>query len=468
MTSNNRSPKELWQAFLENIRPKLSNHVLDTWFKPVNCIAFESGTARLEVRDQFLRDWLADHYLAFIREGLSSVAGQAVKVTWVINPALAAPPEEPPPSESPKSVSYVVDEPEGTVRAGIDDENEKRRTLNKRYIFDNFVCGPSNHFAFAACKAVAENPGQSYNPVFIFGGVGLGKTHLLSAIGHQILKDRPRAHVIYTSSEQFTNEVINAVLGSKLEDFRSKYRSNCDVILMDDIQLIAGKERTQHEFFHIFNTLYDSQRQIVVTSDKLPHEIPDIEERLRNRFQWGLIADIQPPEIETRVAILRKKALSEGLNLEDDVIFFLAKNIRSNVRELEGALVRVVAHASLSGAPVTIDYARNVLTDILTSRSSQLSVESIQKMVAAYFQIRMSDLKSHRRLKALVRPRQVAMYLARKHTGASFPELGSRFGDKDHTTIMSAYSRIDDLIKVDAALRAQVIEIERQLDTSTK
>ena len=419
--SHSNNANELWLDFLESVRSKLSSHVLETWLRPVRCNGLENGVVILEVRDQFFRDWLKDHYLDFIRNGLSQHLGQKITIDWHINPEMAGRVEESVPE---------TEKPAATVASSIDDGLEKRRQLNKRYVFDSFVCGPSNQFAFAACKAVAKNPGQSYNPLFIFGGVGLGKTHLLSAIGHRILQDRPRANVIYTSSEQFTNEVINAVLGSKLEEFRSKYRSNCDVILMDDIQLIAGKERTQHEFFHIFNTLYDSQRQIVVTSDKLPHEIPEIEERLRNRFQWGLIADVQPPEIETRVAILRKKAATEQIELPDEVGFFLAKNIRSNVRELEGALVRIIAHASLTGTAITVDYARNVLSDILSNRGTQVSVEAIQKIVATYFQVRVADLKSHRRLKALVRPRQVAMYLCRKHTDSSFPELGSRFGDK--------------------------------------
>ncbi len=456
-TSRADSANDLWVDFLESVRNKISRHVLETWLRPVRCSHFEKGTVVLEVRDQFLRDWLKDHYLDFIRNGLAEHLGEKISIDWRINPDMPGREEE-------TAAETEREEPQPTVAESINDGQEKRRHLNKRYVFDSFVCGPSNQFAFAACKAVAKNPGQSYNPLFIFGGVGLGKTHLLSAIGHRILQDNPRANVIYTSSEQFTNEVINAVLSSKLEEFRSKYRSNCDVILMDDIQLIAGKERTQHEFFHIFNTLYDSQRQIVVTSDKLPHEIPEIEERLRNRFQWGLIADVQPPEIETRVAILRKKAASEQFELPDDVGFFLAKNIRSNVRELEGALVRIIAHASLTGTAITVDYARNVLSDILSNRGTQVSVEVIQKIVATYFQVRVADLKSHRRLKALVRPRQVAMYLCRKHTDSSFPELGSRFGDKDHTTVMSACRRVDDLIKNDPSVRGQVLELERQLD----
>jgi chromosomal replication initiator protein len=455
-----RTPEDLWQGFLTQVQGKLSSYVLETWLKPVRCTTFENGTVTLEVRDQFFRDWLADHYLDFIRNELSAISGETLAIEWAVSPE--------PRQQTTVSVAPAHIEDEGSGVSESIDHSEKRRQLNPRYVFETFVPGPSNQFAFAACKAVAENPALSYNPLFIFGGVGLGKTHLLSAIGHHILKQKPDTRIIYSSSEQFMNEVINAVRFSKLDEFHHKYRKNCDVLLMDDIQLIAGKERTQHEFFHIFNTLYDSQRQIVVTSDKLPHEIPEIEERLRTRFQWGLIADIQPPEIETRVAILRKKGESEGVELSDDVTFFLAKNIRSNVRELEGALVRILAHASLTGTLISVDYARQVLADILSSKAAQVSVESIQKMVATYYQVRVIDLKSSRRVKTLVRPRQVAMYLCRKHAGASYPELGSRFGDKDHTTIMSACKKVEAQLKADPTLRGQVLELERQLDVQNK
>ena len=448
----------LWNAFLEDAATSLSSHVFDTWMAPIQCRAYTGGTLHLEVRDRFFRDWLHDHYVDFLRDGLAAKAGESVAIELHINPQLGG--EET--DEAPEPADEKTDKV--TVADGMDLAAERKRHLNPRYVFDSFVAGPSNEFAFAACKAVAEKPGTSYNPLFIFGGVGLGKTHLLSAIGQQILKDKPHTRIVYTSSEQFTNDVINAVLGNKLEEFRAKYRRDCDCILIDDIQLIAGKERTQHEFFHIFNTLYDSQRQIVVTSDRLPHEIPDIEERLRNRFQWGLIADIQPPEIETRIAILRKKAAADGVHLDDDVTFFLAKTIRSNVRELEGALVRVVAHASLTRSEITVEYARQVLADIISGRDQKVSVESVQKIVAGYYQLRVADLKSRRRQKTLVRPRQVAMYLARKHAGSSFPDLGSRFGDKDHTTIMSACKKIDSLLKSDPDLRSQVLDIERRLD----
>lgn len=455
-----KTAAELWGDFLTAASGKLSAHVIDSWLAPIRCARFENATVFLEVRDQFARDWLRDHYVDFIRDELSIVAGEQVAVDWVVNPELRL--VDPIPAH--EEDEHENNAPSGGTTESVDVSSGQSRQLNARYVFDTFVAGPSNQFAFAACKAVAENPATSYNPLFLFGGVGLGKTHLLSAIGHQILKDKPRARIIYTSSEAFVNEVINAVRFSKLDEFHNKYRRNCDVFLVDDIQLIAGKDRTQHEFFHIFNTLYDSQRQIVVTSDKLPHEIPDIEERLRNRFQWGLIADVQPPEIETRVAILRKKAESERVTLADEVIFFLAKNIRSNVRELEGALVRLMAHASLTGSPLTADYAQTVLADILQSRSLQLSVESIQKLVCSYYQIKIVDLKSPRRQRILVRPRQVAMYLCRKHAGASFPELGARFGDKDHTTIMSACKKVDSLLKTDAALRKEILELERRLD----
>ncbi len=456
-TAPDKTPQELWEGFLHRVEDRLSGHVLETWLRPVRCVEHRDGIVVLEVRDQFARDWLADHYLDFIRTHLSEEAGEDVGIDWAINPAPAQNEDR----SDPEPMADEIRSHRSNGKSRLDTGN---RQLNPRYIFETFVAGPSNQFAFAASQAVADKPATSYNPLFLFGGVGLGKTHLLSAIGHEILRTKPGMRIIYTSSEQFVNEVINAVRFGKLDEFHAKYRRNCDVFLVDDIQLLAGKDRTQHEFFHIFNTLYDSQRQIVVTSDKLPHEIPDIEERLRNRFQWGLIADVQPPEIETRVAILAKKAESEGVHLADDVAFFLAKNIRSNVRELEGALVRLVAHASLTGQEITVDYAKLVLADILTTKAQALSVEAIQKTVAGFYQVKVSDLKSKSRQRILVRPRQVAMYLCRKHAGASFPELGSRFGDKDHTTVMSACKKIDNLLKNDPTLRKEVHDLERKLD----
>jgi chromosomal replication initiator protein len=448
------SNDRLWEDFLVLITPKLSRHVVETWMRPIQFQSFIGGVVTLAVADQFSRDWLNDHYLSFIRDHLAELIGAPVAVDWLIDSKIAAR----------NTIVEHANEDTSEVPESADPANDKRRHLNSRYVFDTFVAGPSNQFAYAACKAVSEKPAKAYNPLFLFGVTGLGKTHLLSAIGHQILRDCPSTRVIYTSSEQFMNEVINAVRFSTLDEFHQKYRKNCDILLMDDIQLIAGKERTQHEFFHIFNTLYDSQRQIVVTSDKLPHEIPEIEDRLRTRFQWGLIADIQPPEIETRIAILRKKAENEKIAISNDVVFFLAQHIRTNVRELEGALVRVVAHASLTRMPVSVEYARDILADVISNKINKVSIESIQKIVASYFQIRVSDLKSNRRVRLLVKPRQIAMYLCRKHAGASYPELGSRFGNKDHTTVMSAYRKMEAQLLTDSILRNQMLELEKKLD----
>ena len=470
--------QELWAGFIDSIRQSLSNHVVQTWLEPALCVGCDGSTVQLAVRDNFARDWLSNHYLTFIRDGLTRFTGKETVVELLVIPELFLNTDQEESSlednEEPEetNLSLVASEddaepdasPIRIVRESLDPERRSTRQLNARYTFGEFVCGPSNQFAYAATKAVAGKPGQSYNPLFIFGGVGLGKTHLLTAIGHQVLRDRPGARVVYTTAEQFTNEVVHAVMGGKLEEFRSKYRKNADLLLIDDIQLLAGKERTQHELFHVFNTLYDSQRQIVFTSDKLPHELPEMEERLRNRFQWGLIADIQPPEVETRVAILRQKAEKDGYNLPDEVAFFLAKNIRQNVRELEGALVRVSAHASLSNTALTAEHAQRVLADILPGETRKITVSSIQKLVANYFQLRVSDLKSKERRKVIVRPRQIAMYLCRKHTERSFPELSSDFGKKDHTTVLSACKKIESMIEQDPSLRSQVVDLERQMD----
>ncbi|MBT6177271.1 MAG: chromosomal replication initiator protein DnaA [Deltaproteobacteria bacterium] len=472
--------QELWQGFIESIRSNLSSHVVQTWFEPALCVGADNATIQLALRDSFARDWLSNHYLTFIHDGLTRFTGREMVVELQVVPELFMNTE--PDDESLDDLEEDLQAPEQDrlelvaplndtddspiriVRESLDPERRSVRQLNRRYTFNEFVCGPSNQFAYAATKAVAGKPGQSYNPLFIFGGVGLGKTHLLTAIGHQVLQERPGARVVYTTAEQFSNEVVNAVMGGKLEEFRSKYRKNADLLLIDDIQLLAGKKRTQHELFHLFNTLYDSQRQIVFTSDKLPHELPEMEERLINRFQWGLIADIQPPEVETRVAILRQKAEKDGYYIPDDVAFFLAKNCSQNVRELEGALVRVTAHASLSNTPLTAEHAQRVLADILPGNTKKITVSSIQKLVANYFQLKVSDLKSKERRKVIVRPRQIAMYLCRKHTEHSFPELSSEFGKKDHTTVLSACKKIDSMLQQDPSLRSQVVDLERQMD----
>ena len=343
----------------------------------------------------------------------------------------------------------------------------RRSVLLPKYTFDNFVVGASNQFAHAASKAVANQPGDHYNPLFIYGGVGLGKTHLVNAIGHQVLDRNENARVVYLSSESFMNELIAALRRDRMDEFKAKFR-RIDVLIVDDVQFLAGRERTQEEFFHTFNSLYDGHHQIVLTSDKFPKEIPDLEERLRNRFEWGLIADIQPPDVETRIAILEKKAEFEGIELPPDVANFLAENIDSNVRELEGSLTRLGAFASLNKCPITVDFARDVLQSVLRDRVERaITIESIQKAVCDFFRIRPNDLRSKRRTRTVALPRQVAMYLCRRYTNASFPVIGDRFGGRDHSTVIHAHQVIERRVREDPAFRATVERLERLLDRSS-
>jgi chromosomal replication initiator protein len=334
--------------------------------------------------------------------------------------------------------------------------------FEKKYTFNTFVVGPSNQFAHAAAKAVADAPGRAYNPLFIYSGVGLGKTHLINAIGHHVQSKSPKTKVAYLSSEQFTNELINRISHQRMEEFRQKYR-NMDLLLIDDIQFIAGKERTQEEFFHTFNTLYEAQKQIVLTSDRQPKDIPDIEERLRSRFESGLIADIQAPDLETRIAILRKKADFWGIRLPDDVAEFLATMMKSNIRELEGGLVKLGAVSSLTNTEITQDLAKNELKHLLDSRERVITNEHVQKIVAETFGVKISDLKSKRRTKAVVLPRQVAMYLCRTLVGSSLPETGTFFGGKDHSTVIHAIKVIEEKKEKDPELRARIEMLIKQL-----
>ncbi|KXK22569.1 MAG: chromosomal replication initiator protein DnaA, partial [Armatimonadetes bacterium OLB18] len=337
--------------------------------------------------------------------------------------------------------------------------------LNPKYTFDTFVVGNSNQFAHAASRAVANLPSLAYNPLFIYGGVGLGKTHLLNAVGLEIHRTQKQLKVLYVHAEHFTNELINSIRYEKMFEFRKKYRESCDVLLIDDIQFIAGKERTQEEFFHTFNYLYESRRQVVVTSDRFPKDIPQLEERLRSRFEWGLIADIQAPDTETRVAILRKKAEEDRIALPDEVAMFLATHIRNNVRELEGSLIRLSAFSSLSGNEISVEMAREILKNLIPDRSRALTIEAIQKLVADHYNVKISDLKSPRRLKVLTVPRQIAMYLCRKHVKSSFPELGMKFGGKDHSTVVHAVQKIEKLLQQDLTLRNEISSLEKILQT---
>ncbi|MFC2074946.1 chromosomal replication initiator protein DnaA, partial [Bdellovibrionota bacterium] len=336
--------------------------------------------------------------------------------------------------------------------------------LNPKYNFDTFVVGSSNQFAHAAAYAVAEQPGKAYNPLFIFGGVGLGKTHLLNAIGNHILKKNPAKRIFYVSSEKFMNELINSIRYEKMEQFRKKYRDSIDVLLMDDIQFIAGKERTMEEFFHTFNSLYGSRKQIVVTSDKFPKDIEGLEERLRTRFGWGLIADIQAPEMETRVAILKNKAEIDDIYLPDDVAIFLASNIKSNIRELEGSLIRIGAFSSLTGMEISVDLTKEVLKNIIKDKEREVTIESIQKAVVHFFDIKLADMRGKKKLRVLSVPRQIAMYLCREYTEKSFPDIGKAFGGKDHSTVIHAVNKIERALKEDLTLKQQVDAIVRGIE----
>jgi chromosomal replication initiator protein len=439
--------EEIWNRTLDTLKDRVSKQIYENWFQPMKLGGLKEGEVQIRVPNRFFGDWLREHYNDLLVETLNSLLERKdVKLLFEVKPNTT--------DGSAKGRGSPEDNPERV--------STRRTLLNSKYTFKSFVVGSSNQFAHAASLAVAEAPAKSYNPLFIYGGVGLGKTHLLNAIGNLTLEQRKVESIAYVSSEQFTNEVINSIRYDRMAEFRSRYR-NTDILLVDDIQFIAGKERTQEEFFHTFNTLYESHRQIVITSDLFPKEMPSIEERLRSRFEWGLIADIQPPDLETKIAILKKKAETERVNLSDDVALFLATNIRTNIRELEGSLIRLGAFSSLTGQRVTMDLARSVLRDTLTEKEKVISVEDIQKRVTEQFQIKLAEMRSKRRTKNLVYPRQIAMYLCRELTQLSFPEIGRNFGGKDHTTVMHACRIINEQKGKDLQLRKTLEVLMKRL-----
>jgi len=438
--------ENIWHEALSELRKCVGEQNFDTWIKPVRAHQNQPNEVILEVPNKFFRDWLAENFLVTIRQTLSNLSRSPVELSLVVNPQLRE--------------SYAPAEKER-----VHHEHKKpQRTTNliPKYTFDNFVVGASNQFAHAASLAVANQPGEHYNPFFIYGGVGLGKTHLINAIGHQIMDRRLDLKVFYLSSESFMNELIGSLRRDKMDEFKTRFR-NIDVLILDDVQFLAGKERTQEEFFHTFNSLHESHRQIIITSDKFPKEIPDLEDRLRNRFEWGLIADIQPPDMETRVAIIQKKAELEGVPIPHEVAIFLASHIDSNVRELEGSLTRLSAFASLTKTELTVDLAKEVLQNTLKGARREISVEHIQKTICDHFNLRLADLKSKRRTKNVVLPRQVAMYLCRKYTSTSFPAIGTMFGGRDHSTVIHASRTIEKKIKDDPSMKATVDRIEKNL-----
>ena len=443
----------MWNDALVYIQEKVPKQVFETWFTPVVLDRIEETTAYLAVPNKFFGEWLGEHYRDLLAEAVSVAQGGGhLDVSFVVNHKQA-------PSSSP---AQQESGPADTAGRGFVASRSKRGVqLNPKYTFKSFVVGAGNQFAHAACMAVAEQPAKAYNPLFLYGGVGLGKTHLLNAIGNY-LAERSDLRIAYLTTEQFTNEVINSIRYDKMIDLRKRYR-NVDMLMIDDIQFLAGKERTQEEFFHTFNTLYEAHKQIVLSSDRFPKDMPDIEERLRSRFEWGLIADLQPPDVETRIAILRKKSEDERIALPEDVIHFLATTMKDNIRELEGSLVRVGAYSSLTGQTITLDMAKNVLRDLIGDKKKIVSIEDIQEAVGSKYHLKIADLKSRRRSKTLVHPRQIAMYLCRELTDASFPEIGRQFGGKDHTTIIHACRQITKAKEADSTLHTTLEGLKEQI-----
>jgi chromosomal replication initiator protein len=461
----------IWNSALDLLRPKVNPSNFEKWFLPLKCHGIKDNCLILDAPNRYIKEWFEDNFMDSALEALEKTGNPIYRIririreqefpkpnserqntkadlqasSFSSQSSRRSSPTSPPPSQPPS-------QPPGQT------------ALGGGYTFDSFVVGPSNQLAHAASLAVAEHPARKYNPLFIYGGVGLGKTHLLSAIGNEVRRRRNSWNINYITSERFVVEYINHIRKNRIDHFRKKYRHDCDILLIDDIQFIAGKDRTQEEFFHTFNILYEARRQIVLTSDQFPHEIPGLEDRLRNRFQWGLIADIQSPELETRIAILKKKAESDNISLPDDVAQYLATHIKTNVRELEGALIRLSAYSSLHGRAITIEFAQDSLKSLIERPDIPLSVDRIMDEVCAHFDVKVSDLKGKRRHRSVSYPRQIAMFLARKLTDQSYPEIGAQFGGKDHTTVMAAVKKIKDLEKNDPATRSCLESLYKKID----
>jgi len=445
MTGQSIVSQEVWQAALSNIQRQLVHHSFATWFRPLTLGTATGNRLQILLPNRFFKEWFEEHYLELLRSALEDLLFTRVEIELVVPNEDAPPP--PPPQQPP---------PKRTAR-----RSTSSSSLNAKYTFDSFVAGAGNQLAHAASLAVAEQISKVYNPFFVYGGVGLGKTHLLHAIGHHVLERENLVRVSYVSSEKFTNDLINAIRFDATTEFRNRYRS-VDVLLIDDIQFIAGKERTQEEFFHTFNDLYNASKQIVLTSDSIPKEIPGLEERLRSRFEWGLIADIQPPDLETKAAILRKKAQAEGVQIPDEVSLFIATNVKSNVRELEGYLVRIVAYASLTNQAITLDLAREVLKELVNGDRT-ITIPRILEVVGDFYRIKEKELLSKSRHKSIVLPRQIAMFLCRTHTNASLPDIGTEFGGKDHSTVIHACTKIRELMARDEKFRKQLHDLTNLL-----
>ena len=442
--SMNKVPliKDIWESAQETLKEKLGTTTYETWFSAISYKTEAPNTLTLEMPDEFFKDWVVEHYSAAIQTVLKNTSSESIKLDFVVNNKVLKK------TTSPKLKDFET---------GFKEQPQRPSLLNPRLTFENFVVGPSNRFAYAASRAISDSPAKAYNPFFIYGGVGLGKTHLMQAIAHQIMQNTPTIKNCYITSESFTNELINAIQHRSTQKFRQKYRG-IDVLLIDDIHFIAGKESTQEEFFNMFNSLYDAHKQIIVSSDRLPKEISNLEERLISRFSWGLVTDIQPPDFETRVAILRKKVEREPVKVPEEVLFYIAEQIKTNIRELEGALIRVVAYSLLEEKEISLDVTKGVLSDLVKEFKKNITVDSIQKVVASHFDISLQDLKTKRRNKNIILPRQIAMYLSRELTGFSLPEIGKLFGGKDHTTILYGWNKIKQCMEKDEHLK-DVIDI---------
>ncbi|TVX89823.1 chromosomal replication initiator protein DnaA [Paenibacillus agilis] len=432
-----RQVNEHWQEVLSVIQSKLSKPSFDTWFKATNAVKYTDKIIIITAPNTFAVEWLESRYTNLVSSTIYEMNGKQVDVKFIIEEAAEPEPE-------------IVPLPAPVVRTS--NEEPVASQLNPKYTFDTFVIGSNNRFAHAASLAVAEAPAKAYNPLFLYGGVGLGKTHLMHAIGHYIMEHNANAKVVYTTSEKFMNEFINAIRDNRGESFRNKYR-NIDILLIDDIQFLAGKESTQEEFFHTFNALHTENKQIIISSDRPPKEIETLEERLRSRFEWGLITDIQPPDLETRIAILRKKAKAENLDIPNEAMVYIANQINTNIRELEGALTRVVAYSTMMNQDITTHLTAEALKDIIpSSRPKMITIQDIQQRVGEYYGLRLEDFKARKRTKAVAFPRQIAMYLSRELTDYSLPKIGEAFGGRDHTTVIHAHEKISQAIDSDQEL----------------
>jgi chromosomal replication initiator protein len=448
-----------WEELGESLKGRLREAHYTTWDQQTKFLSFNFNSLRVSVPNKFVKEWIQNNFLDDVAATAKDLSGQECSISVEIDEKHALEHQKALDEKSVDQVAELVPEEVATPSP-----SSQYYRLNPRYIFENFVVGPSNQFAHAASRAVAANPAKNYNPLFLYGGVGLGKTHLLNAIGQELRQLYPKMRITYISSEQFINKMIHSIRFDRMKEFRHLFRDSSDLLLIDDIQFIAGKERTQEEFFHTFDGLYNGEKQIVLTSDRPPNDIPGLEERLRSRFQWGLIADIQIPDLETRIAILKKKASVASIEVPDDVAHFLAASIKSNIRELEGSLIRISAFASLLGQAITINLAKEVLRSVLKDKQHVINIEAIQKAVATYYSLRLSELLGKRRNRSLAFPRQIAMFLCRKHVKSSYPEIGKSFGGKDHSTVLHAVTKINLSIQKDRELQRQIRQIEERLN----